>query len=120
MSNLKFRAWLKKDKVMFKLNGFQKLKENEIELYATNCTFTCNLDNVVLMQATGLKDENGIEIYEGDILKEKDTGRIFGEVYYMEGIYRCNAFILNLVNDKCYVAGNIYENEELLENETIL
>ena len=118
MTNLNFRAWLKKDKIMFKLNGFQKLKGNEIELYATNCTFTCNLGNVVLMQSTGLKDENGIEIYEGDILYDLD-GYVIGAVKYEDGfLYRCGDYMLAIIYDKCHVAGNIYENKELMvENE---
>lgn len=116
MNSLKFRVWLKKDKIMFKLNGFQKLKGNEIELYAINCTFTCNLGNVVLMQATGLEDENGIDIYEGDILCDLD-GYVIGVVKYVEGVYRCGDYNLAIIYDKCHVAGNIYENKELMKNE---
>lgn len=124
MSNLKFRAWSKKDKTMYELIGFILHKNTKTNSYKiidiitkSNKIINFDLKDVVLMQAIGLKDINGKDIYEGDILKEKDTGIIFGEVYYMEGIYRCNAFILNLINERGYVIGNIYENKELVENE---
>jgi len=75
-----------------------------------------------LMQYTGLKDKNGVEIYEGDILKnEKSTSGNFFVKFNVGGydaVYK-NNFTLCLhpvlhYFDGAEVTGNIYENPELL------
>lgn len=80
-----------------------------------------------LMQYTGLKDKNDVEIYEGDIVlidnaDTNDHGQYVSlpsKVFYDAGCF--NVFpdydeeLLLSVADKCTVIGNIYENPELLE-----
>src|SRR5690606_34701849 len=77
---------------------------------------------ITLMQYTGLKDRNGTEIYEGDIIREKvaKDEYILAEVVYVNGCfmgkepthepeYPIHDFL------KGEVIGNIYENSELLQ-----
>lgn len=84
------------------------------------------LSDCELMQYTGLKDKNGKEIYEGDILKlyfeedkledwfwlslkdeERERGYVYLEVKYPE-------IFAQALPDDFEVIGNIYENPELL------
>lgn len=86
--------------------------------------------NQDLMQFTGLKDKNGKEIYEGDIVKFIDTefgGEAFlatnaeGIVSYKDGCFGIDIkdYHLLLPLRKIEVIGNIYENPELLKGDKI-
>lgn len=114
MRDIKFRAWDAIAKKMWTpivgLNGVL-LTYNQIGGYVS---FPAYEDP--LMQYTGLKDKNGIEIYEGDIIKDEIDG------YHDTVVYKENKFILEPTGDdcvywdKCEVIGNIYENPELLND----
>jgi uncharacterized phage protein (TIGR01671 family) len=82
-------------------------------------------NEIELMQYTGLKDKNGKEIYEGDILSRKKWGlggyhedeeRYLVESldYYLDSGEVDYHFGVHLWNEYCEVIGNIYENPELI------
>lgn len=78
-----------------------------------------NEGKVIYMQYTGLKDKNGKEIYEGDILEDKWGYRF--PVFFEDGCYKTDSEDFEKVNERqinyhnLKVNGNIYENPELLE-----
>ena len=85
------------------------------------CEWIVNND-LNLMQSTGLKDKNGKEIFEGDVLGTKD-GLLNGVVEYRSdlGMWTNSLIRYNNFERLCIIAlskeviGNIYENPELLE-----
>lgn len=124
MRELKFRAWCKVDKKMlFDADPFalHVSGSNEPLLAKTHKNEDC-----IFEQYTGLKDKNGKEIYEGDIVLVANKGLTPYDVIYREG--DCS-FVANnealmdyfhLFSDmsKCYdVIGNIHENSKLLEKK---
>lgn len=113
---IKFRCWDKKEKKMIYSFPYDNLK---IEHFYLRCD---------VLQYTGLKDKNGKEVWEGDIVKVQGVTReAIGEVVYNQ---KHGAFIysgeeitvgsntISFVNHSSRffeVIGNIYENPELLE-----
>jgi len=131
MRNIKFRVW---DKIHKEIKEVAVINwvENIIILWGCRrggirATVKRFIDDVELMQYSGLKDKNGKEIYEGDIVN--CTARIDSAnmvVIWEEGEFHlvlCEKYknYLPLTGYYCIrnfekeVIGNIYENPELLK-----
>jgi uncharacterized phage protein (TIGR01671 family) len=136
---IKFRAWNIVTKKMIDLKKITPLALN----MDTDGLFLPFSDGLPLMQFTGMKDLNGKEIYEGDIVKWDDhsKGKYWrvAEVFYDNDEMMFSFRIIKCINcdlKKGYVfdgnfmlrgenpskeleiTGNIYENEELLKIKT--
>jgi hypothetical protein len=135
---IKFRAWHRRTGLMYWWNllwgnflhgggyiGMAPWGESETShIYKDNLR-QIDPDECDIMQYTGLKDKNFKEIYEGDMVSYydwRDNGTDYGEkilisepVYYGGGAFYP---ICNQPPDEFEVIGNIYENPELLTNNT--
>ena len=140
----KFRAWDKINKCMCdveSMNLYDEFYEYKFFGKDKSISGTADFDDksVILMQSTGLKDKNGVEIYEGDILlntaSENQEDWKKWRVHYADGRFlidykqipkdkrkRKNLELEGLCEDNVWiygleVIGNIYENPELLEKQ---
>ena len=118
MRELKIRVWdgLFKEFKAFD-NYFCKAKDGILSVCVNN-------DDITLDLPTGLKDKNGKEIYEGDIVGFKWTKRLYVVTYrkydasfILENDEWEETIHLSLDKDDFEVIGNIHENPELLEKE---
>ena len=128
MREIKFRAWDKGLKRMIYLS--EPTVENDdfsgivfkLRDYFVSAFSSDRIEDVELMQYTGLKDKNGREIYEGDIVKGTGKNPIIYVVEWLDS-YGGFAFVdkekaipaYEFLVNFCEVIGNIYENPELLE-----
>ena len=125
MREIKFRAWFKEENRMIEWEQLH-LENDDCGLMVWigengdnfGTTSGYPIDNFELMQYTGLKDKNGNEIYEGDIIKY-DTGRpeqiSFDNARFTSGNDRGRTLLSKGLARLCKVIGNIYENPELLQ-----
>jgi len=120
MREIKFRYWdLLDGKLKYVTPQYQSITSVDVG----GQYITIPLDDIELMQYTGLKDKNGVEIYEGDILSRENNyennctikwdnescGFTINYIYYDEIYDMCEFW------DDFEIIGNIHENHELLE-----
>ena len=122
MREIKFRAWSNRDKCwcgafsVHKSGLFTEMTGARIE----NGVCTAYADwidlskqtEIVLMQYTGLKDKNGKEIYEGDVVK----GAWNDDVYPVEFTFSWIHQYVEYGREPLEVIGNIYENPDLIKS----
>lgn len=134
MNEIKFRAWDRRFKEMrYEINEAQ----DDMDILDI---FSYYKDDYIFMQYTGLKDKNGVEIYEGDIVqsiinrkkfiidfkdfswvlktfKQKWLSKIWDEKEILTFKWYCDFTKINNKSPIEYleIIGNIYENPELLE-----
>jgi len=126
MREIKFRAWDKKENKMQQV--VQILYGHEASNYPLSVDFfrsvkSRSIKDIELMQYTGLKDKNGVEIYEGDIVmiydaRESESFPMFSEkVIFEKGKFMTEGeFDLYDTDNYSYeLIGNIFENKELLK-----
>lgn len=138
----KFRAWVKPgvlsnhpDGVVADAKpdflGMECLVKRD-DLKGKKCfTEIFDFEDIEFMQSTGLKDKNGVEIFEGDIVQWGDTPdweekpirvavvKINPDIQFDSnvGIFNYGQFAYKNTEKFLTILGNIYENPELLEVE---
>ena len=120
MREIKFRAWLKEEKIIGEVLGIDILHK---EIFFSNGDVDCyehtDFKDIELMQYTGLKDKNNKEIYEGDIFHIGSKKILYVVEWIDCGLkgkqIRNGSWIgLDFWKKDIEILGNIYENPELI------
>lgn len=140
MKEIKFRAWHKDFKKMYEVKSIQFCNEVDGAIQSVELWLLGKVDfieDIELMQFTGLQDSEGKDIYEGDILArhsfipwnkfEGTQGLPPGkEVVFKNGVFGLRYGHIHPIEPFSYIVktgpipaviGNIYENPELRENK---
>lgn len=131
--DIKFKGWDSVNEVMLPVESIN-FREGYVSLNEGDNSLTDTLEMIELIQYTGLKDKNGKEVYEGDIIEsplwEDEPYEIVFKDYAFKVrdirkkiMYGSDLFfdiddsLSGCVGETFEVIGNIYENPELLRGK---
>ena len=111
---IKFRAWDKVEDIMIYVDEIIWHIKYLSGTHKRGGT-TGKFKDYILMQYTGLKDKNGKEIYEGDILEWHEDIKEIVDFYEGSFYVGKRIFGVDVWSGDFEIIGNIYENKDLLE-----
>lgn len=109
---------------------YEELKSGRVRSYIYNYPMWWEVDPATIGQFTGLRDDMGVEIFEGDILRilnirksiyEQKEEYVYGSVLFQQSEYliktkdRIATLVGTVTDNPCEVFGNIHDNPELLK-----